>query len=460
MIKLVIFDLDGVLVDIKDIHYTTLNDALSAIDSKYCISYDDHIKIFDGLKTYDKLKILSKMRGLPIELYDTIWNHKQNRTIQYLKTLPKQNNIIELLMYLKNNGFIVCVGSNSIRNTIKTVLLSTGYMEYIDFFMSNEDVKYSKPNPEMYLKLMIKANVAPKETLIIEDSPNGMRAAQLSGAKVYRVDSSSDIDTKIIDYIKDINSKEPYIVTKWIDKKLNIVIPMAGAGNRFKEAGYDAPKPLIDVNHKTMIQTVVDNLNIEANYTYIVRSEHYDKYNLEYILNMYTPNCNIIQVKDLTEGAACTVLLAKSLINNDNPLLLANSDQFVEWNSNDFMYKMQNRDCDGGLLTFNDDNPKWSFVKVDENNYITEVAEKHPISNIATVGIYYWKRGSDFVKYAEQMIQKNIRVNNEFYICPVFNQAIEDNKKFQIYNIDKMWGLGTPQDLEYFLNNFTINTQD
>jgi dTDP-glucose pyrophosphorylase len=137
---------------------------------------------------------------------------------------------------------------------------------------------------------------------------------------------------------------------------------------------------------------------------------------------------------------------------------MANSDQFAEWDSNEFMYKMIEQKVDAGILSFESTHPKWSFVKIDENGYVTEVAEKKPISNIATVGIYYWSKGSDYVKYAEQMISKNIRVNNEFYVCPVFNEAIKDNKKIKTFNIDKMWGLGTPEDLEFFLKNYEINS--
>ena len=162
-------------------------------------------------------------------------------------------------------------------------------------------------------------------------------------------------------------------------------------------------------------------------------------------------NVHIIPIEGITEGAACTTLLAKEIINNDNPLIIANSDQFVDWSSSEFMYKMQERNVDAGILTFKSTHPKWSFAKVDDNGYVTEVAEKNPISDIATVGIYYWKKGSDYVKYAEQMIEKNIRHNNEFYVCPVFNQAVEDGKKIITYDIDNMWGLGTPEDLEYFL---------
>ena len=242
---------------------------------------------------------------------------------------------------------------------------------------------------------------------------------------------------------------------KWKDDKLNVLIPMAGAGSRFEQAGYTFPKPLIDVRNKPMIQVVVDNLNIDANYIYVVQKAHRAKYNLDTLLNLITPGCKIVEVDGLTQGAACTALLAKEFIDNDAPLFFANSDQFVEWDSNEFMYKMNETNADGGIVTFKAIHPKWSFAKVNPlTGLVEEVAEKNPISDDATVGYYYWKHGSDFVKYAEQMIEKDIRVNNEFYVCPVFNQAIEDAKEIRTFNVSKMWGLGTPEDLKFYLENY------
>jgi dTDP-glucose pyrophosphorylase len=198
---------------------------------------------------------------------------------------------------------------------------------------------------------------------------------------------------------------------------------------------------------------VVENLNMEANYIFLVQKEHYETYNLKYLLNLIAPNCKIVQVDGLTEGAACTTLLAKELIDNDEPLVMANSDQFVEWDSNNVMYSFTADGIDGGILTFKATHPKWSYAKLDENGFVSQVAEKNPISDNATVGVYYWKKGSDYVKYAEQMIGKNIRTNNEFYVCPVFNEAIADGKKIRVKEISKMWGIGTPEDLNYFLEN-------
>ena len=226
---------------------------------------------------------------------------------------------------------------------------------------------------------------------------------------------------------------------------------MAGAGSRFSKAGYTFPKPLIDVNGKPMIQTVVENINIDANYIFIVQKEHREKYHLDNMLSLIAPDCKIVEVDGVTEGAACTTLLAEEYIDNDQPLFIANSDQWVNWNSLDFIYKMNELNADGGIVTFKATHPKWSFAKLEEFGNVLEVAEKNPISDNATVGYYYWKHGADFVRYAEQMIEKDIRVNGEFYVCPVFNQAIEDGKVIRTHQAKEMWGLGTPEDLEYYL---------
>ena len=235
---------------------------------------------------------------------------------------------------------------------------------------------------------------------------------------------------------------------------MKIVVPMAGAGSRFETAGYTFPKPLIEVQGEPMIAKVVKNLNLQGQYIFLVQKTHYEKYNLQGLLTLIAPNCKIVQIDGLTEGAACTVLKAKEYINNNEPLIIANSDQYIKWNSFETISSFNHKDADGGILSFTSVHPKHSFAKVDSNGYVTEVAEKNPISNNATVGIYHWKQGADFVRYAEQMISKNIRTNNEFYICPVYNEAIQDGKKIKINSVDEMWGMGTPEELSNFLTHY------
>ena len=455
MIKLIIFDLDGVLVDAKKIHYTTLNKALLEIDYKYIISEAEHLSIYDGLKTNQKLELLTKTKQLDKKHHEQIWNVKQKLTIEAVSKLEKDDNLINLFINLRNKGYKLACCSNSIRRSVLVMLSKIGLIEYMDLILSNEDVKNAKPHPEIYWKAMSIMDVLPEQTLIVEDSPTGLLAANRSGANILRVDNPNDLTEEKINSKLLINKMN---TPKWQGNKLNVLIPMAGAGSRFQQAGYTFPKPLIDVKGKPMIQTVVENLNVDANFIFVVQKEHREKYNLDTLLNLITPNCKVVEVNELTEGAACTTLLAKDYINNDYPLLMANSDQFAEWDSNEFMYKMVEQNVDAGILSFKSTHPKWSFVKINEFGYVTEVAEKKPISDIATVGIYYWSKGSDYIKYAEQMISKNIRVNNEFYVCPVFNEAIKDNKKIKTFNIEKMWGLGTPEDLEFFLKNYETNS--
>lgn len=233
---------------------------------------------------------------------------------------------------------------------------------------------------------------------------------------------------------------------------MNIVVPMAGAGSRFEKAGYTFPKPLIEVKGQPMIAKVVENLNLQGRYIFLVQKAHFEKYDLKNLLNLIAPGCEIVQIEGLTEGAACTVLKAKDLIDNEQPLIISNSDQFIKWNS--FETVSSFNDADGGILTFKSVHPKHSFAKVDGDGYVTEVAEKNPISNDATVGIYHFKKGSDWVKYAEQMIDKNIRTNNEFYVCPVYNEAIKAGLKIKASLVDEMWGMGTPEELNNFLTHY------
>jgi HAD superfamily hydrolase (TIGR01509 family) len=454
MIKHIIFDLDGVLVDARDLHYHALNLALAEIGKEYIIDREEHLSTYDGLPTSKKLQMLTVSKGLPADSHNKVWQLKQEKTIYLINKMNYDSRMMNVLRSLKESDYSVHVASNSIKNTIKMMLLRKGLIEYVDEIFSNEDVKNPKPNPEIYLRSIIKAGVSPKETLIVEDSHIGRKAALESGGHLFPVRNPDDVVLEsIFNSIKKINRSKEVIKPKWQGGEMNVLIPMAGAGSRFEKAGYTFPKPLIEVNGKPMIQTVVDNLNIDARHIFIVQKSHCEKYNLRNMLDTISPGCEVVEVDGITEGAACTTLLAKEFINNDQPLLMANSDQYVDWDSNEFMYSMIGDTVDAGILTFKSTHPKWSFVKLDDDGFVNEVAEKNPISDIATVGIYYWNKGSDYVKYAEDMIAKDIRHNNEFYVCPVFNQAIEDSKKVKIFNIDSdsMWGLGTPEDLDRFL---------
>ncbi|RDC54317.1 lipopolysaccharide biosynthesis protein [Pedobacter chinensis] len=237
---------------------------------------------------------------------------------------------------------------------------------------------------------------------------------------------------------------------------MNIVIPMAGEGSRFVKAGFEKPKPFIDVEGLPMIERVMENLNYQnAHFILIGRKDHLEKEKklVNKIINKY--DAEFIAIDKLTEGTACTVLFAKKQIDNDYPLLIANSDQIVDIEIADFINDCLQRNLDGSILTFKDEelNPKWSFAKTDASGIVQEVKEKEAISNNATVGIYLFAKGSDYVDAAIQMIIENDRVNNEFYTCPSYNYAIRDGKNIGVYDIPftAMHGIGTPEDLDVFL---------
>lgn len=454
MIKSIIFDLDGVLVDTKDIHFEALNSALERSKSGAHISYEEHVKRFDGLPSNEKIRILNNEGRVNPKLNKKIKKLKQNITeIILLKEVKPSKKITNLFQKL-HKKYKLAIATNAVKSTLDICCKQLKLEKYISFKISNEEVKFSKPHPEIYMQTMIALGSMPSETLIVEDSYVGRSAAQASGGNLFPIKKLSDLSYKsLYSYIKFNHNSSRQM--NWEDSNMNVLIPMAGEGSRFKEAGFTFPKPLIEIHSKPMIQWVIENLNIKANFIFIIRKEHQEKFNIKSVLKVLEPNCKIIEVDSLTEGAACTTLLAEEYINNDQPLILANSDQFIEWNSSKTMYNFISKDVDGGILTFEAIHPKWSYAKLGEDDYVCEVAEKNVISNNATVGIYYWKNGSDYVHYAKQMIKKNIRVNNEFYVCPVYNEAISDNKKIKIESIKKMWGLGTPEDLNYFLQNYT-----
>jgi len=243
--------------------------------------------------------------------------------------------------------------------------------------------------------------------------------------------------------------------------RINMVIPMAGAGSRFVKAGYKKPKPFIDVNGKPMIARVLENLYYPDAHYYLIASEEHMKKEADLVSEIEKNyEATFIPINILTEGAACTVLYSRKHINNSNPMVIANSDQIIDIEISDFINDCLQRNLDGSILTFIDNylDPKWSFAKINEEQLVTEVKEKEAISEYATVGVYMFSPGSLYVNAAIDMIINNDRVNNEFYVCPVYNYAVKEQKKIGIYNIDfeAMNGLGTPDDLNLYLKKISL----
>jgi HAD superfamily hydrolase (TIGR01509 family) len=456
--KTLIFDMDGVLIDCKHLHAKAFINAWNEVNTDK-IDELYHEKYLDGLNTKAKIKYLEDYFNIKTDM-TKIFDLKQEYTYKNLEDFEYSTTLYSLFSNLKNEFHLACA-SNSIRNTVELCLKKLNIYEFFESILSNEDVINPKPHPEIYNRTMTFLNSNKEDTYIFEDSQYGLQAAYASGANVIQIYDSKDLNYNFI--IQSLRHKMRY--TPWLDNplwKLRVVIPMAGEGSRFKEAGYTITKPLIPIQGKPMIQWVLENLQSKdkevqkrIEYHLIVREQAVDE--LKVVQTLF-PNVFLHSIPKLTEGAACTVLTVRDiLLSDNNPLLMANSDQFLEYDFDEFLQVCVNPDFDGTISTFyNPDinDTKWSFAALDANGYVRKVAEKEYIGPNATTGIYYWQDGSNFVYYSEKMIQANDRVKNEFYVGPVYNYVINDCGKVRIYDCKKMWGLGVPDDLNKFLKDY------
>ncbi len=281
MIKLIIFDLDGVLLESKEIHYEALNQALAEVDPNCVISMKDHLNRFDGLTTKKKLSILVNEGKLHADKVQQVSHSKQVKTADLLATLKEDKAKQEIFAELKQRGYKIAVASNAIKATVITSLDKLGLLSQPDIVLCNENVLRTKPASEIYLRACVNCGVDPCDTLILEDSAIGRQGALASGCHLMPIkDSLSWTKEDLFNCIESKNKRGKHM---WDGGNLNVVIPMAGAGSRFEKAGYTFPKPLIEVRGKPMIQVVVENLGVKANYIFIVQKSHKEKYNLQQI---------------------------------------------------------------------------------------------------------------------------------------------------------------------------------
>lgn len=440
MRKNIVFDLDGVLVNSSAIHRTALSQALLEAD---CLLTEEDQNRFEAMSTKQKLASLVEANRLTLEQSVRANCLKKEITRRLLDDAVISPRHLEMLSRLVKEGYTVQIASNSIEESVaffvQKYALGIGYIGN-----DTHGVTAPKPHPSMYLLAMQRAGCGPHDTLIVEDSPVGLQAAYLSGAKVLAVKDPDDVTYEKIVAAANAADSFPSALT-------NIIVPMAGAGERFRQAGYQTIKPLIPVAGRFMLDVAVKSLGIAGRHIFIARKQDASQYSLDCITHLIAPGSELVLTDGPTEGAVCTTLLAEGLIDNDNELMIVNSDQFIKWDAAGFL-RYARRGWDGVTLTFRDTdrNPKWSFVKKD-GEVVTEVAEKKAISDIGNVGVYWWRRGRDYVKFAKSMIEKNIRVNNEFYIAPVYNEAIQHGLKIGSFDVEEMHGLGTPEDLKRFL---------
>jgi len=219
---------------------------------------------------------------------------------------------------------------------------------------------------------------------------------------------------------------------------MNILILMAGAAKDYEEKGYSYPKYLIEVQNKPIIQRIIESLeNVGDKITCIIRKEDQEKYFFGDTLKILCPKCKIIEVAGDTKGAVCTALFAIDEINNDDELLILNGDQLIKTDIAPAIKDFRERKLDGGLVTINAVHPKFSSVLLDENNLVVQTSEKRPISNIASTGCCYFKKGSDFVGAGFSVIEKDVNTQGMYYISSTFNEMILNQRKIGVYEIPK-----------------------
>lgn len=231
---------------------------------------------------------------------------------------------------------------------------------------------------------------------------------------------------------------------------------MAGLGTRL--ADYDSyPKPLIKVLGKTIAEWSIKTLGLEGNYIFCCKKEHIEKFDMEKILKEIIPDCKIISIDYQTKGTVQSVLEAIHLIDNDDELIISDADHYLIWDVDFFNNQIRKRDIDACVMVFAEEyfSKKASYLKLNNEGYVIEAAEKNPISKTASVGVHYYKKGSDFVRLAKKMVEKNLTYNNEFYVTPVYNLFIEEGKKIIVNPVKKMWALGSPDEIELFVNEFS-----
>ena len=233
---------------------------------------------------------------------------------------------------------------------------------------------------------------------------------------------------------------------------MNIVMPIAGLGSRFTKVGIHTPKPLIKIFGKEMAKWAAESIPFvkPEEFIFILRQEHVDQYKLDQQMKTLFPGCKTITINYVTEGAACTVLLAKEFINNDEPLIVTDCDHFFVNQKYNSIVQNPPEGLKGLIPVFEAEGEKWSFTKMNEENVVSQVAEKQRISPHANIGAYYFRHGHDFVWAAENMIANNERVNGEFYVAPVYQQLLNRGDRIMAMVSDEVWGLGTPQDVELF----------
>lgn len=459
-IRLVVFDLDGVLVESRDLHYEALNRALEEEAGKECvISREEHTHVYDGLSTNQKLKMLEVAKGLPSDLHQNVWDKKQAYTESLVnEMLGPLDHILNTITALKKMSLPVCVASNCIRSSVKTILTQIGLMPYVDVFLSNEDVKNAKPNPDIYEKACSIFGVSPSETLVVEDSTIGFEAASRAGCHMLRVSNPHDVtESSVKSRIQELEC---------LTEEVTIVLPLAGPYPEIWQAreASEMPLYLTDVSGESVLELIGKSLSTRryvANYIFVVKEAVSKAYDVDALCAKavdYAP-LKIVKTKTDTLSSLHTILQIPAEYIPDNvPLLVADGHHIPVWKDGESLDNILGSHSAGALTVVQATNPRFSYVRLSFDkrskegpSRVVEVAmEGRPTSDLACSGLYYFKRASDLREAAKTVIGTNQRWLGRFFTAQLYNELVQNGLEVEALQLKNYWSLRTVDEIERY----------
>lgn len=465
-IRLVVFDLDGVLVESRDLHYEALNKALEeGAGTQYVISREEHECVYDGLSTNQKLKMLEVAKGLPKDLHKVVWQKKQDYTESMVKAILKPTeNILNAIKSLKKMCLPVCVASNCIRSSVKTILETVGLMPYVDVFLSNEDVENPKPAPDLYLKACATFGVPPGNTLVVEDSTKGFEAASRAGCNMLRVSNPNDVtEDSVKGRIRELET---------LTEDVTIVLPLSGPYPEIWQARETPEMPLYltDIAGESVLELIGESLRsrrYNATYIFVVKESVAKAFDVEALCAKavdYAP-LKVVKVKTDTLSSIHTILQTPPEYIPDNiPLLVADGHHLPVWKDGASLDDLLGSHADAAMTVLQSTDPRFSYVRLNTNsrssmdalskqgpNSVIEVTMgARPSSNLAASGLYYFKQASYFKKAAKAVIDANERWLGRFYSAQLFNEMVKDGKVTEALHLKYSWSLRNVNEIQAY----------
>ena len=456
VVNAVVFDLDGTLVETRDLHKVALNEALRAVaGEEYVISDEEHHAQFDGLSTAQKLKKLNAQKNMNPDLNKAVWEKKQELTNTMVsQTVKPDKRIAAVIRHLKQRGYPVAVASNCIRSSVDLILKCLGIYDLVDLSVSNDDVEIAKPAPDIYARAAACFGLRADELLVVEDAPFGWQAALSSGAHLMPISCPADVTLdSVSEKIAEINNTHHPVV---------VIVPLAGPIPLVHGAsGAKGFHPsLYDIRGKSAIEHAMQSVVSRRHpmkFVFVVLGDSIPDAVLMRATN-WLPT-SIVRLPAPTRGALESVLAAERFICEDSPLLICDGCHVDEWRpGSDIDELLDARGCTAAVTVTPSYDERWSYATIDPDGFVSSVQEKAKISNHALTGLYMWRQGKDFIRDAKLAMSHGPRVRGRLYVAPVLNYTISSaGGRVRSVPVRYMHSLGTHSEvLQFALRNYAL----